>query len=59
MGPSLGAVSWFPHLKTLTSREAPPQLKLKHDVDLDTLPLVAFNKGVMKGKPGLWIQLQD
>jgi len=37
---------------------ATPQ-KLKHDVDLETLPMVAFNKRVIKGKPSLWVQFQD
>merc|ERR1711871_1367201 len=36
---------------------ATPQ-KLKHDVDLDTMPMVAFNKRVIKGKPSWWISMQ-
>jgi len=36
---------------------ATPQ-KVKHDVDLDTLPLVAFNSAVLKRAPNWWISMQ-
>merc|ERR1711908_197766 len=36
---------------------ATPQ-KMKHDVDLETMPLVAFNKACLKKEPSMWIQMQ-
>lgn len=36
---------------------ATPQ-KMKHDVDLETMPLVAFNKACLKKEPSMWIKMQ-